>query len=65
MCISQEHFAQLSIGMGNIVIDVNEKEWVILPTNLRKGFFSTATVNNTDVVTKSLSAVTSLMKQLR
>ena len=26
MCISQEHFAQLSIGMGNTVIDVNEKE---------------------------------------
>ena len=60
MCISQQRFIQLSAGMGNTVIDMNKKEGVVLPTNLRKGLFSTASVDNIDVATKSSSAVTSL-----
>ena len=60
MCISQERFVQLSVGMGNTVTDMNEKEGVVLPTNLWKGLFSTASVDNIDVPTKSSSAVTSL-----
>ena len=30
MCISQERFVQLSVGMGNTVIDMNEKDGVVL-----------------------------------
>ena len=60
MRISQERFVQLSVGMGNTVIDMNEKEGVVLPPNLRKGLFSTTSVDNIDLATKSLSAVTSL-----
>ena len=59
-CISQERFVQFSVGMGNTVIDTNEKDGVVLPASLRKGLFSTASVHNIDVATKSFSAVTSL-----
>ena len=60
MCISQERLVQLSVGMGNTVVDMNEKEGIVLPTNLLKGLFSTAYVDNIAVATKSSSAVTSL-----
>ena len=60
MCISQECFIQLSVGIGNTVIDMNKKEGVVLPTNLQKSLFSTASINNIGVATKSLSGVTSL-----
>ena len=60
MCISEERFVQLSVGMGNTVIDMNEKDGVVLPTNLRKGLSSTASVDNIDVATKSFSTVTLL-----
>ena len=59
MCVSQEHFVQLSVGMGNTVIDMNEKEGVVLPASLREGLFSTTSVDNIDVATKSLTAVAS------
>ena len=60
MCIFQERFMQLPAGMVNTVIDVNKKEGVVLPSNLRKGLFSNTSVDNIDVETKSSSAVTSL-----
>lgn len=60
MCISQERLVQLSVGMGNTVVDMNEKEGIVLPTNLLKGLFSTAYVDNIAVASKSSSAVTSL-----
>ena len=47
--------------MGKTVIDMNEKEGVVFPTNLRESLFSTATVNNIDVATKSHR----FMEQLR
>ena len=53
MCIYQERFVQLSACMGNTLIDMNEKEGFVFPTNLRKSIFSTATVDNIDVATKS------------
>ena len=59
MCISQERSVQLSVGMGNIVVDMNEKEGVVLPANLGEGLFSTTSVDNIDVATKLLSAVAS------
>ena len=61
ICISKERFVQLSVGMGKTVIDMNEKEGVVFPTNLRESLFSTATVNNIDVATKS----NRFMEQLR
>ena len=61
ICISKERFVQFSVGMGKTVIDMNEKEGVAFPTNLRESLFSTATVNNIDVATKS----NRFMEQLR
>ena len=46
--------------MGNTVIEMNEQEGHVLPTNLRKGLFSTASVDNIDIETKSSTAFTSL-----
>ena len=48
MCIFQERFMQLSVGMGNTLIDVNDKEGVVLPSNLQKGLFSATSVDNID-----------------
>ena len=59
MCISQERLVQLSAGMGNTVTDINEKEGVVLPANLREGFFSTASADNIDIATKCSSAAPS------
>ena len=60
MCIPQESFVQISVDIGNTVIEMNEKEGIAVPTNLRIVLFSTASVDNIDVATKSSSAVTSL-----
>ena len=60
LCISKDRFAHVSVCMGNAVIEMNEQEGHVLPTNLRKGLFSTASVNNKDIETKSLTAFTSL-----
>ena len=46
--------------MGNAVIQMNEQEGHVLPTKLRKGLFSKASVDNTDFETKSSTAFTSL-----
>ena len=48
MSIFQERFMQLSVGMGNTVIYVNDKEGVVLPSNLQKGLFSATSVDNID-----------------
>ena len=46
--------------MGNAVIEMAEQEGHVLPTNLQKGLFSTASVDNIDIETKSSTAFTSL-----
>ena len=48
MSIFQERFMQLSVGMGNTVIYVNDKEGVVLPSNLQKGLSSATSVDNID-----------------
>ena len=60
LCISKDRFAHVSVCMGNAVIEMNEQEGHVLPTNLRKGLFSTASVDNIDIETKSSTAFTSL-----
>lgn len=45
---------------GNTVIKMNEIERNILPMNLQKGLFSTASIDNADVETKSWTAFISL-----
>ena len=60
LCISKDRFAHVSVCMGNAVIEINEQEGHVLPTNLRKGLFSTASVDNIDIETKSSTAFTSL-----
>ena len=59
LCISKDRFAHVSVCMGNTVIEMNE-EGNVLPTNLRKGLFSTASVHNIDVEPKSSTAFISL-----
>ena len=46
--------------MGNAVIDMNEREGVVLPMRLKIGLFSTASIDNIDVSTKSSTSFTSL-----
>ena len=46
--------------MGNAVIEMNEEEGHVLPINLRKGLFSTASVDSIDIETKSSTGFTSL-----
>ena len=60
LCISKDRFAHVSVCMGNAVIEINEQERHVLPTNLRKALLSTASVDNIDIETKSSTAFTSL-----
>ena len=60
LCISKDQFAHVSVCMSNAVIEMNEQEGHVLPTNHRKGLFSTASVDNEDIETKSSTAFTSL-----
>ena len=60
LCISKHRLEQISTAMGNAVIDMNEREGVVLPMSLEIGLFSTASIDNIDVSTKSSTAVTSL-----
>ena len=61
LCISKHRLSQLSISMGNTVIEANERDDVVLPINLKLGVFSTASVDNIDVnIQSSLSTTTSL-----
>ena len=60
LCISKERHIQLSVGLGNTVVEMNEKEGIVLPTNLRRGLFSTASIDNIDIHPKSSTARTSL-----
>ena len=39
LCISKDRFAHVSVCMGNAVIEMNEQEEHVLPTNLRKDCF--------------------------
>ena len=38
LCISKDQFAHVSVCMGNAVIEMNEQEGHVLPTNLRDCF---------------------------
>ena len=58
--ISKDRFAHVSVCMGNAVIEMNEQEGHVLPTNLRKRLFSTESFDNIDIETKSSTAFTSL-----
>ena len=60
LCISKDRFAPVSVCMGSAVIEMNKQKGHVLPTNLRKGLFSTASVDNIDIETKSSTAFTSL-----
>ena len=58
--ISKDRFAHVPVCMGSAVIEMNEQEGHVLPTNLRKGLFSTASIDNIDIETKSSTGFTSL-----
>ena len=60
ICISRRRLQNISISMGNTMISAHKKEGVVLPRNLRTGIFSTASVDNIDVNTKSSTVHTSL-----
>ena len=49
LCISKYRVSQLSISMGNTVIEANERDGMVLPMNLKLGVFSTTSVDNIDV----------------
>ena len=42
LCISKHRVSQLSISMGNTVIEVSERDDMVLPMSLKLGVFSTA-----------------------
>ena len=60
LCISKHRLSQLSISMGNTVIETTERDDMVLPMNLKLGVFSTASVDNIDVGMKSSLSTTSL-----
>ena len=60
LCISKHRLSNLSISMGNTLIEANERDGVVIPMNLKKGVFSTASVDNIDVDTKATLSTTSL-----
>ena len=53
LCISKHRLAQLSIAMGNTVIETNEIDDVVLPMKMKLGVFCTASVDNIDVDIKA------------
>ena len=59
LCISKHRLSNLSIAMGNKVIELNEFDGVVLPTSLLLGIFSTASADNLDIDIKSALATTS------
>ena len=60
LCTSKHRLSQLSISMGNTVIEANERDGVVLPMNLKLGVFSTVPVDNIDVDIQSSLSTTSL-----
>ena len=60
LCISKHRLSQFSVSMDNTVIEVNERNGVVLPMNLKLGVFSTASVDNIDVDIQSSLSTTSL-----
>ena len=50
LCISKHRLSDISISMGDSVIKTNEAERVVIPTSLMIGMFSTASIDNIDVV---------------
>ena len=59
LCISEQRLSQLSILIGNIVIEANERDGVVNEIKLRN--FSPASVDNTDVNIQSSLSTTSLL----
>ena len=59
LCISKHQLSNLSTSMTNTVIE-NERNCVVLAMNLKKGVFSTASLNNIDVDTSATLLTTSL-----
>ena len=60
ICISSDCLGQISTAMGNKAIKLYSEEGAIVPNNLRKKLFTTASVNNIDVNPKFSTAFTSL-----
>ena len=60
LCISQHRVSQLSISMGNTVIEAKERDGMVLPMSLKLGVFSTASVDNIDAEIQSSLSTTSL-----
>ena len=52
--------SQLSISVGNTVIEANERDGMVLPMSLKLGVFSTASGHNIDVEIQSSLSTTSL-----
>ena len=50
LCISKHRLSDISISVGDSVIKTNEAERVVIPTSLMIGMFSTASIDNIDVV---------------
>ena len=60
LCISKHRVSQLSISMGNTLIEASERDGMVLPVSLKLGVFSTASVDNIDVEIQSSLSITSL-----
>ena len=60
LCISKHRVSQLSISMGNTVIEANERDNMVLPMSLKLGVFSRASVGNIDVEIPSSLSTNSL-----
>ena len=60
LCISKHRLSNLSIAMGNKVVEMNENDGVVIPTILKMGIFSTASIDNIDIDTTAALCTTSL-----
>ena len=60
LCISKYRVSQLSISMGNTVIEANERDDMVLPMSLKLGVFSTTSVDNIDFEMQSSLSTSSL-----
>ena len=60
LCLSKHHVSQLSVSMGNTVIEARERDGMVLTMSLKLGVFSTASVDNIDVEIQSSLSTTSL-----
>ena len=60
LCISKYRVSQLSISMGNTVIEANERDGMVLPMSLKLGVFSITSADNIDVEMQSSLSTSSL-----